>query len=436
MPFVDETAKAVYAWFNNSQLRELALAARVPSERVAQMKSHDQAISVFDSITDKARLALLAHRVETLTPFKHCVVLESFPSFDFATIVRDCRAKFAALFDSFSPLDSTVRDLHPEIIIEDKESKRLFIKFAHMVEVYEFKKTNDGLLRTPVWRRHVVVIRLDTSSQIVSIHFPGFSQPVNTKDERVTYSKYAAQAVAFLREELSLELSGFQAKPVTDALLEDPHTEIVDLKRTLRFQRGGKMDLDSESDQDAASSLAQGLVASGIKISAEAIRQAFRASEAQSIVLLWKRTGLITRLSLRESFPELLFIWNEADPSLSLIADILTTFASARSLVGSRTKEAVHHLLNLHAGEVIRPTWLEQQFALTGAHALRLLLDECAAQRFTTVFRIRPDKVAVPGRWVDTLSDLPRSAVDLEGEFVSASDPENIEVGFRRRMVQ
>lgn len=433
MPLVDETAEAVYSWFNNSQLRDLALAAGVASIHVAKMTSRHQAIEVVRSVSDRKRLALLAHRVEAISPYKHCVLLEAASPFTYSTVVNMCRAALQ-LFDGFSALDSSMKDLHAELCIDDKESERLFIKFAHMVEVYEFKKTPDGLLKTPVWRRHVVVAQIDGPAQIVSVSFPGFSQPVHRGTDRVTYSKFAVQVVTFLKQTLAMTLEGFKAKSVTDILLEDVQAEVVDLKRTLRFQRGGKMDLDSESDQDAATSLSEGLIASGIKVSPEAIRLAFRSSEAQAIVLLWRQTGLITRFSFRDSLPEILFIWNEAEPSLTLIHKTLFKLAVARTLMGpSLIKEALTKLFELKNGDVVRPTWLEQQFALTYNQALKLLLDECSANRVITVFRMRPDRVAVSANnWVESLVDLPRHDVDANGDIVLPSDPSNIEIAFKR----
>lgn len=433
MAFMDETAKAVYKNFSNSQMRELALAAKVSSSDVARMTSAAEANSVVDGISDKVRLALLAHRVEAVSPYKHCVLLESATATTYSSLIQKCRGSFAGLFSGFSPLDSSARDLHAQLCLDDRDAQRIFIKFAHMVEVYEFTKTPDGLLRKPAWRRHVMVVQLHPRLRLVSITFPGFSQPVTKGRERVTYNKFAVQVAAILERNLGLSLEGLKAKSVTDFLLDDPKSEVVDLRRTLRFERGGKMDLDSESDQDAATSLAQGLIASGVRVSAEAIRLAFRASEAQAIVLLWRKTGLITRFSLRDAYPEVLFVWNEADPSSSLVDDVLKTLAETRTFIGpSRVKDALQTLASMENGQVVRPTWLEQQFDLSPDQAIKILLDECTANRFCVVFRFRPDLITVPSGWVSSLADLPYETRDLEGKIVSNSDTKSIEVGFKR----
>src|ERR1700722_8696955 len=131
MPAIDQTAKSVYGKFNISQLRELALASRMPSEAVSRLRSKDEALRAIDSLTGRNRLALLSHRVETLSPYKHCVILESESKFTYQGILTACKRAFSALLSGFVPLQSDATDLHPQICIDDFSSERLFIKFAH-----------------------------------------------------------------------------------------------------------------------------------------------------------------------------------------------------------------------------------------------------------------------------------------------------------------
>jgi len=252
MPPIDESAKSLYTRFNASQLRELALASRLSSEAVSRLRSKEEAISAIDAISDRNRLALLSHRVETLSPYKHCVLLESPEKFSYGQISTACKRAFGALLSSFIPLESDERDLHLQLCIDDSVSERVFIKFAHMVEVWETMPSADKQqLKIVAPQRHVMVAEFNPAQQLISISFPGFTQAVVGKD-RVTYFTFAAQVVEILEKKLSLKLEAFKLKVVTDFMLDDKEQEVVDLRRTLRFKRGGKMDLDSESDEDAA----------------------------------------------------------------------------------------------------------------------------------------------------------------------------------------
>jgi len=85
---LDQTAKALYSKFSVAQLRELALASKVPSNRIAQIRSRDEALGTVDAISDQHRLALLAHRVETLSPYKHCVLLEAKVAFTYPDVSK------------------------------------------------------------------------------------------------------------------------------------------------------------------------------------------------------------------------------------------------------------------------------------------------------------------------------------------------------------
>ncbi len=366
MPAVDMNANSVYEKFNTSQLKELALAAGLPSETVNRLRSKEALTRAIDSLSDRDRLALLSHRVEAISPYKHCVLLEVENSFTYKGTCEALTKSFATIIDSFQPLQSDARDLCPQLFINDVAAERFFIKFAHMVDVWETTPSpDDQQVKSKVRKRHIMVAEINSRTQLVSIHFPGFTQVVVGK-ERVTYSLFAQEAVQILESKTGLKLIPFRLKPVTDILLDDIDEGVVDLRRTLRFKRGGKMDLDSESDEDAASTLAQGLANTGVKISAEAIRLAFRSSEAQSVVLLWQKQQIITRASMRNSLPEILFIWNEVEPSQSIIDDILGRLSWARSyLVSDGMKKARDYVNQAQAGELLCPFWLEQQFAIT-----------------------------------------------------------------------
>jgi hypothetical protein len=53
----------------------------------------------------------------------------------------------APLLSSFVPLQRDEKDLHLQLCIDDSVSERVFIKFAHMVEVWETMRaqTNNSL---------------------------------------------------------------------------------------------------------------------------------------------------------------------------------------------------------------------------------------------------------------------------------------------------
>lgn len=304
-----------------------------------------------------------------------------------------------------------------------------------MVDVWEMMPSPDNQqVRTKIPKRHIMVAAINPRTQLVSIHFPGFTHAVIGKD-RQTYASFAQEIAQIIESQLTLKLQPFRLKPVTDILLEDKEQGVVDLRRTLRFKRGGKMELDSESDEDAASALAQGLANTGIKISAEAIRSAFRSSEAQSVVLLWQKQQIITRASMRGLFPEILFVWNEAEPTLSLIDDILARLSRARTYIGSDgIRDAREYISKAPVGEVLRPYWIEQRFAITRDQALQLLLEMSASGLCRVKFRIKLEDHRYSGLnpWVSSISEIPLALIDDEGHPIESRRPEHIEVAFQR----
>jgi hypothetical protein len=431
---LDQAAKAVYSHFSNSQLRELALAARVPPAKVARLTSQAALTETIDALPERHKLATIAHRIEAVTPYKHCVLVEIDRELSYSSATASCLRSFPELSDGFVPLDSAESDIQPQLLLSDETSERIFLKFAHMVKVYENHVTTEGLLRVEAKRRHVMVALIIPKLKIVAICFPGYTQAV-PGDETVTYNAFALQIAKRLEEVLRVKLPPFKLKPTTDLLLDDPSEHIVDLRRTVRFRRGGRMALDSESDEDAASALAEGISnTTGFNLSPEVIRIAFRFSEAQSIVLLWQAQAIITRVSLRNSLPEVLFIWGQTPTSLTVIETVLARLAKANSLLDSDgLRSASAAIKDAPPGDVIRPGWLEQHFALRPQAAVELLLDSCSKKMCVPVFRVRSDRaVGVPSVWAESLTELPLIAHTEQGEPISARSPENVEVAFKR----
>src|ERR1035437_276259 len=205
MQMLDHTAVALYDRLTSDQLRDL-LSAYLGAEKSKSLpqKSREQLIASLNSGSDPHLLAILAHRIELVSPYKHCFpyTLDPQQNLDLRKIVEIHKGKLPSLERTFAPLGSGIRSIEPQMYLVDKENERVFLKFAHVVDVWEtVTRTEQEQSKKRVPARHVIVAQFQPKLGVVTISFPGFTQALAGAD-RSAYSNFAKVAATFINDTL------------------------------------------------------------------------------------------------------------------------------------------------------------------------------------------------------------------------------------------
>lgn len=438
MDLLDSNASALYSGLTISQMRDLILALGGPeSAHGLPNKSREDLIKRLDASSDKSRLALLAHRIEVLAAYKHCIPVLLANAISAEQIQRKIQELFPRTIKGFVPLSSSETDLLPQCSIADPEGDRLLVKFVHLVEVWETEQISrrERVTRL-VKRRHVVILTFRPSKRLVTVSFPGFTHGL-IGDERKTYLDIALSVLNLVRTKFGYELESLKLKAAAETLLEDKSKDVIDLKRSALPLGGGKLTLDSQNSKlDAAVVLAESLrKEGGIDVTSAQVRTAFRSMEAGDLALLWQKIGVITRISFHGTEPEILFVWSASEPAISIVEQILSDFlVASENAPQSGVSHAREFLRAAVPGTIIRPSYLAQHFSLSGDAALGLMFAEAEHKSLAVRFRIKSSEqlVGFHNDWVRSVPEIPRELVNNRGEKIQGHDPSNIEIAFER----
>src|ERR1035437_7618571 len=126
MQMLDHTAVALYDRLTSDQLRDL-LSAYLGAEKSKSLpqKSREQLIASLNSGSDPHLLAILAHRIELVSPYKHCFpyTLDPQQNLDLRKIVEIHKGKLPSLERTFARLGSGIRAIEPQMYLVDKENE-------------------------------------------------------------------------------------------------------------------------------------------------------------------------------------------------------------------------------------------------------------------------------------------------------------------------
>lgn len=140
MPSIDHVASALFKTLTSDQLRDL-LAAYIGIDKSAQLtqRTREQIIGHLEAGSNPKHLATLAHRIEMVSPYKHCVPFssETAKSWTYQKLRDAFQKNLPGLADTFVPLDSASFGLEIQMYLVDPENERIFLKFSHMVDVWE-----------------------------------------------------------------------------------------------------------------------------------------------------------------------------------------------------------------------------------------------------------------------------------------------------------
>ncbi|MGA8761374.1 MAG: hypothetical protein WB562_00665 [Candidatus Sulfotelmatobacter sp.] len=437
---LDSRAEDLVKDFTLSQLRELVGSVLVGRETGSlQSKSRDELINLLGTIGDAKKKALVAHRLEAITPYKHLYLYAPSGEIRYSSLASHCRRAFPSIINDFSPLPRAEADeLHLQLCLLDDQAHRIFVKFAHQVTTWETVKTS-GNQRTQrlVKKRHPVVLAIHCAIELVVITFPGYTQSGVTFKDRSTYAQLAKDAAHLFTEKSGLGLFGFQAKNAIEKLLADSDSGVVDIKRTLKPQGGGRIVVDSwENDGGLAKYFSEVLKYEGkLSVDANGVRTLLQEGDADDIWLLWTKLGMLTRFGIQQSVPEVMIVWREGGPDPGKIEVVLRELVSHLSAATpSDTLAAIEEIERSSVGTVITPNGLAQRHNLTTDDALRTLTGSASQRRVQVRFRVKTDSIldAFDNYWRTSLAEFPAYVTDEEGHILDLKDRSNIEVAFER----
>lgn len=233
---------------------------------------------------------------------------------------------------------------------------------------------------------------------------------------------------------MGVELQAVNLKVAADGVTNDKNSQVIDIRRTIQLS-GVSVAANSKSGTDLANAIAAALKLDGnITLDVSKLKSLFDKSPADDIFLFWQRFGVTTRIALKKSPHEILFVWSKAQASLAIVEDVINTLARYQE-IGSHTKlqEALMYLEECAEGVVVQPYFLTQKFSLDLDQALQLLFQMSKNGIFEARYRIETDEPVsdYDNIWVDSLLKIPAAATTTSGNKRSRT-PSDIEVGFER----
>jgi len=426
--------------FSVNQLRDLASAigsrgAEPPKRNLDKA----ELLAFFKNKKTDASLALFAHRIEAITPYKHLFLYSLDASkFSFSKTKARIEGAFPKLIGSLRDVDPQLGDLEPEACLADESQNRIYLKLVHQVEMSGWVAVSRTEKRLKEFRkRHPVVVTFRPAEGLVTIGFPGFTYLAGVQHEnRLLYSEIATRGAEFLKANLKIQCQTFNAKPAIDALLEEEPNEVMDVKRSVRPKKGGRFAFDAGEENKLTTALTEFLSREGdIAVSEKQIRSLLRRSGASDIVLVWRRLQILTRVALLQDAPEFLFIWRDSGPSSTAVDSILRKVISYERLVARPGINAIRvDLLASPFDQVLRPAMLAQRYGVSRSEVLEILNAAVSRGDFEPRFCVNTDTLLVDfaNTWRKSLSEFPRTVSDEHGTVVDLTLPSNIEVAFQR----
>lgn len=426
-----------------AELRDLYASLSGRSDSPGRRK--DEVIDAVVSAADPAQVELQAHRLEALTPFKHCFLYRlgaegsEFGSSDLEAWAQVCWPELQGRVGGETPDEET--EISPQLQILDHFSETLYVKFVHFVYSERWEQTTPTRkdLKTE-YIRHPIVIGLRATDGSLTVRFPGFTQGAATPVEaRSDYLSIAGEVASIIEARITVETSPMPLRNAMEALLH-ASSDVSDVRRVIRPAGGGRLEVDSGEEGEhtpVAKFLADFFEADSSSLTSveHEIRLAIERSPADSILLAWHKPQIFTRITFHPGAPELYFLWKAGDKSLDSVEYVIRQLTAQSQLEGKiGLDSALNYISAVTEGRVVRATDLMQRFSLQAEDAFRVLQEATAKGMLQRRYRIRSDRriVDYTNQWQTDLSGFPSTVKTEDGDEIPISDPRNLEVGFKR----
>ncbi|HWA95679.1 MAG TPA: hypothetical protein VG844_13840 [Terracidiphilus sp.] len=437
---MDKLLNTLLDSFSVNQLRELALALVASGlEPPRATMNRDALLELIKTKSSDSHLALYAHRVEAVTPYKH-LYLYSLPSAqgDYKKLSVAIANAFPEVWNGYRNAEAKTGELELEACLADDNQKRIYLKLAHLVEMSGWVLVDPKHKEFKLFRkRHPVVITLRSSDCVLTVSFPGFTYgPGLQHEDRLQYSAIADMCVKFVESKLNLECEQFPAKPAIDILLQEEPEEVIDIKRVVRPQRGGRFAFDAGEESKVTTALTDYFRKEGkINVEEKQFRELLRRSAASDIVLHWRTSDILTRVALLSHGAEILFVWRSAGASSSVVDSVLRKLVKYADFVSSPSVGDVRRkILSVSIGEILRPALVAQENGCSTSQVMKIVNNWVIKGIFVPQFRVNTDSLLQESEnsWRNKIDDLPRVVTDEHGVEIDLTIPANIEVAFRR----
>ncbi|MBS1851775.1 MAG: hypothetical protein JST79_12740 [Acidobacteria bacterium] len=389
--------KEILESFSVNQLRDLAFAMGAHGVDIPKRSlGRNELLRSLENKKADVTLALFAHRIEAITPYKHLFVYSlDAGQLTFLKAKTRIEKVFPEFVGSYRDVNPQVGDMEAQVCLPDEQHDRIYLKLVHQVEMSGWVTVSRTRKELKEFRRrHPVVVTLRPKDGIVTIGFPGFTYVQGVQHEdRMAYSGIATQGTEFLKNSLNINCKPFNAKPAIDALLEEEPNEVTDVKRNVRPKKGGRFGFDAGEEGELTTSLTDFLSSEGdIPVSEAQIRDLLRRSGASDIVLVWKRLQILTRVALLQDGPEFLFIWRDSGPSSTVVDSVLQKLISYEKLVAKPGANAMRkEILASPLDQIARPALLAQRYGVSRGEVVEILNLAVSRGDFEPRFRVNTE---------------------------------------------
>ena len=140
MNAAEKEVRDILEGFTIPQLQALQLSTRRSGEPQLNLNK-ERLIAILRGGTELEGLALAAHRLEAVSPYKHvylCAIRK--PRLD--TISRLQNA-YGNLGESFEPANLSSGAVQPQTCVFHPSMNRIYLKFVHVIETVQWVKTDD-----------------------------------------------------------------------------------------------------------------------------------------------------------------------------------------------------------------------------------------------------------------------------------------------------
>lgn len=366
--------------------------------------------------------------VERTYPFKHCLLLRLDLSADGLRLPKSGVTYQSGEFE-FK-------------LSHVSDSPTLSLTFEHQVEFKEWVNVDkDHRVRRTVVTRQPIIVRAQFERHLLTLSYPGFTHTNAPGSASNGYEKVVESLLRVLKAEFGWLL---RTLPIKDALryfVEGSNRRVLQVKADVdtpmaRFDVSAKGQT-TNIEEAMASFLTAYLPGVEKEALVAASKKAFSSAVANSIVLYWLQEGLFTRLRFWDIGTELHFVWNNESATYRVVDEITYTLSDASHTLTGLKPEAGNLLSWIAKREplaLIHPGDVAQLFSLEPGEARSILLTAMKAGLLEPVYRVATSEMLmeVQNDWSSDLGCFRREVTTASGVKIDGSDPENLEVAFRR----
>ncbi|MGB8421627.1 hypothetical protein [Paraburkholderia sp.] len=419
------------------QVRE-ALSNLSPDRRIAMRNRSDAFDALLSTRKSVSEITTELLSLEAQAPFRHCFI---------TSLAGDPTAALANAF-----VGKTIRTDTTEfrVVYAVDNSNWQSITVEHSVPVREWVTSADGKTKTlrELTLRHPIVLRLyavEDKHRVLIASFPGFSQGGGIKiKERLSYEVVVTELVTSVARSLGIVVRSFPLLRCLNLLAEGESKRVRIVDSNVHSGQAG-LTFSSRVQSRSVNDVVNDFLFPHLKaelgervneaVFRKAVTEAFRHSTYNSIVALWEREQVVTRIQFWPTGAEFLFIWHGAASSYGLVESILAPLSNiSRALEDPTEAGTWSWLTSLAVDHIVTLASVCTELGISKDVAQSALLHAINAGLIEPVYRIKTGELLLEMQngWTSALSSLSRKFTTANNEEINGCDPQNIEVAFRR----